>query len=242
MIQCLIVEDEPLQQQMLKSYVDALPNLSLVGIASDAFEAQEIMEKGNPDLIFLDINLPQVSGLDWLRSLNGRPVSVIITTADETRGIEAFDLNVIHYLRKPIDMVDFMGAVNRYRDRIRAPLPQPEDSVPPASDDALYVKDGRDLVRVALQNIMYLESQKSYLKIHQKEKKPITTMMTIKSFEERLPSPPFYRMSRTFIIRCDCVERINGNQLTMCDGHVIQVTGAFQTNLMNLREYIESSK
>jgi DNA-binding LytR/AlgR family response regulator len=242
MINCLIVEDEPLAQELLQTYVDTLPNLTLLGIASDVFEAQAIIDRSKPDLIFLDINLPQVSGIDWLRSLNGQPINVIITTADELRGAEAFDLNVIHYLRKPITMGHFMGAINRYRERTQISALKQEDAPHPVVDEALYVKDGRELVRVALRNIMYVESQRNYLKIHQEEKKPILTLMTIKSIEARLPSPPFYQMNRTFIVRNDCVERINGNQLTLCDGQTVQVTGAFQTNLHRLREHIESNK
>lgn len=242
MIQCLIVEDEPLAQELLQMYVDTLPNLSLLGVVSNVFEAQLIIERNKPDLVFLDINLPQVSGIDWLRSLNGQSINVIITTADETRGAEAFDLNVIHYLRKPITMSNFMGAVNRYRERSQATIARGGDTPNGTTDEALYVKDGRELVRVTLRNILYLEAQGGYLKICQEEKKPLLTLMTIKSFEERLPSPPFYRMNRTFIVRNDCVERISGNQLTLCDGQTLQVTNAFQDNLMRLREHIKLNK
>lgn len=242
MIQCLIVEDEPLAQELLQTYIETLPNLTLAGIASDVFEAQSLIEMNKPDLIFLDINLPQVSGIDWLRSLNGQPINVIITTADETRGAEAFDLNVIHYLRKPITMSNFMGAVNRFRERSKAAILREGEPADVTADDVLYVKDGRELVRVALRNIQYLEAQGGYLKICQEERKPILTLMTLKSLEERLPSPPFYRMNRTFIIRKDCVERINRNQLTLCDGQTLHVTSAFQDNLMRLHEHIETNK
>ena len=238
MIQCLIVEDEPLAQELLQTYVETLPDLNLIGIASNVFEAQSLMEHTKPDLIFLDINLPQVSGIDWLRSLNGQSINVIITTADESRGAEAYDLNVIHYLRKPITMGHFMGAVNRYRERTASPLAAHVDAVNLNVEEALYVKDGRDQVRVALRNILYVEAEGGYLKIHQEEKPTLLTLMSLTALEGRLPSPPFYRMHRTFIVRNDCVERISGNQLTLCDGQIVNVTTGYQKNLIKLRKHL----
>ncbi len=231
MIECLIVEDEPPAQQLLRKHINTLPNLSLVGVASNVFEAQELIEKKKPDLIFLDINLRQVNGLDWLRSLGGQPVNIIITTGDESRGADAFDLNVIHYLRKPITIDKFMLAINRYKDRTQlTPV-----------DRFLCLKDGRELVRVPHRSILYMEAQDGYVKICQEEKMPFLALTTMKQLEEKLPSPPFYRMNRTFIVRNDSVERINGNQLTLCDGQTLTVSDTYQSNLKRLREHIDAN-
>lgn len=230
MIQCLIVEDEPPAQKMLTGYINTLPGLALMGVASNVFEAQEFIERKMPDLIFLDINLPQVNGIDWLRSLEVKPANVIFTTADLSRGVDAFDLNVIHYLHKPYKIDKFMTAINRYRDR----------TLVTNTDRSLYLKNGRELIRVPHRSILYLEAQDGYIKIHQDEKKPFLTVSTMKDLEEKLPSPPFYRMNRTFIVRHDCVERINGNQLTLCDGQVVTVSDSYVGNLKLLRGYIDS--
>lgn len=242
MIQCLIVEDEPPAQKLLTEHINTLPSLALIGVASNVFEAQELVEKQKPDLIFLDLNLPQVNGLDWLRSLGGQPLNVIITTGDESRGADAFDLNVIHYLRKPITIDKFMLAVNRYRDRTQVLQANPRGLADVQVEQALYLKDGRELVRVPHRSIMYLEAQDGYVKICQEEKKPFLAITTMKLLEGKLPSPPFYRMNRTFIVRHDCVERINGNQLTLCDGQTVLVSETYLGNLKHLREHIGGSE
>ena len=238
LIKCLIVEDEPLAQEAMIEHVASVPFLSLVGMAGNVFEAQALVDRMYPDLIFLDINLPRVNGLDWLSSMERNRVNVIVVTANPHFALESYDYNVIDFLLKPVRPEKFLRAVNRFRDRLQI---RSQNAVPPSltnEENSLFVKDGRDLVRIAFNSIQYVEAQGGYVNIKQ-EKDSILTLETLNDLQQKLPSPPFFRLNRSVIIRMDCIDRIVGNTLTLCDGKVINVTATYLENFTKLREVIQ---
>lgn len=236
-LSCLIIEDEPLAQEILVDHVNTVPFLSLAGVASNVFEAMNLMDQTNPDLILLDINLPRLNGLDWLRTLERGPVNVIVTTANPTYAIEGYDLNLIDYLLKPIRLERFVKAVNRFRERLTL---SPAALTPPArlpEPMALFVKEGKELVRIAYDDIMFIEGMDDYVRIH-KDSEVIVTPMRMAKVEELLPSPPFYRLNRSFIVQQECVDRVAGNQVTLCTGTKLVVTRMYQNTFQTMLRHI----
>lgn len=196
-IRCLIVDDEPLALDVLESYLTNDSELEMVGKAENALEAAEILRKNKVDIIFLDIHMPEIDGISFVRSLTNPPL-IVFTTAYSEYAITGFELNAIDYLLKPISPERFEQAVNKAREyfniRSQAPASNPE-----IEEDSIFIKANQKQQKVSFSNILYVEAFADYVKIFTPEKR-LVTLQTMKNMEQKLPADLFCRIHRSFIV------------------------------------------
>lgn len=201
---CLIVDDEPPALRILGSYVEQLPTLELVGKCSNAFEAMEVLARTQVDILFLDIKMPRLTGTVFLRSLKDPP-KVIFTTAYQEFAVEAFDLEAIDYLLKPVSFERFIRAVNKVCGRAGI-AGQTDNALTRGESPAfLYFRSERKMVKVLMDDILYVESLKDYIRIVRRGEKPLVVKKSIASMDDMLPAGKFLRIHRSFIIAKDKV-------------------------------------
>lgn len=222
MLRCLLVDDEPLALRLLASFVARVPGLELVGTCRSALEARELLRWEPVDVIFLDIQMPDLTGVEFVRSL--RPEALIIfTTAYESFAVEGFALNAVDYLLKPIAFDRFLQAAQRAQDRLATP---PEPAAPAAADDYLFIKADYHSQRVSLRDIRYLEGLKDYVKVFTASPRPLLTLKSLKAFEERLPATDFVRVHRSYIVALGHIDSIRKNRIYLGEA-IIPVGEAF---------------
>ena len=192
---CLIVDDEPLALKIIKNYIDLVENLSIVATCSNALQAMEILKKEKVDLLFLDIQMPKLNGIGFIKTLVHAP-KIIFTTAYKEYAVDAFDLNAVDYLLKPISLERFLKAVNKVTnaDTVSAQI------IAPPKQGFLYFRSERKMVKVFLDDMVYIESLKDYIKIHRLADKPLMVKQSISTIEAMLPPDLFLRIHRSFII------------------------------------------
>lgn len=204
---CIIVEDEPIAVEILEHYMRNMPDLELVAKCSNAIEALQVLRNNEIDLMFLDIHMPKISGLDLLKTLN-RPPKVIITTAHRKYAIDGFELNVVDYLLKPFSFERFLKGIDKYYQHIKAPAGVNTEMIEAKEDNFfIYVKTDRKILKVFLDEIYYLESMKDYVIIHKKDEK-IITKQQIGNFEQQLPSKYFLRIHRSYIVAISKIQAV----------------------------------
>jgi len=208
MINVIIVDDEPLAQDVLETLISQMPQLNLVQKCNNAIEANNVLQKEVIDLMFLDIQMPQITGVDFLRSLTNPP-EVIFTTAHNQYALEGFELNVIDYLMKPISMDRFMKAVNKATEKIGSGNGEGGDA---DGEDFIFVKSDKKLVKIKYDDIIYIEGLKDYVIIRCREGRVIT-LQTMKSLEAKLPNNLFKRIHRSYIVSIDKINAFVGNSV-----------------------------
>jgi len=209
-IRTIIVEDEPLAREGLKSYIREIDSLELCAVCENALDANEVLKEEKPDLMFLDIQMPKITGIDFLKSLQSPPM-VILTTAYPNYALQGFELDVVDYLVKPYPFDRFLKAVNKAKDLYHLKQ-HPKEY--PSTKDAMFLKVDNVLKRVILNDIIYIEGMENYVALHTKEGRMIT-LMTMKSMEETLPTENFLRVHKTYIISKNHVKGIEGNEIDM---------------------------
>lgn len=212
MIKCLIVDDEPLSRQVLKGFVSDHPDLELAGECKDALEAMSFLEKHGVDLLFLDINMPKLSGVNFYKTLQNKP-EVIFTTAYSEFAVEGFELNAIDYLMKPIAFERFIKAIQKAKDK----LGQNSSSSP--VQDYIMLKADKKMYRTPFEDILFCEALGDYVKVHLSDKVLIVTT-TMKKLLTELPEQIFLRTHKSYIINKTKVEYIEGNQIKIGEGMV----------------------
>ncbi|MCB0548951.1 MAG: response regulator transcription factor [Phaeodactylibacter sp.] len=217
MINVIIVDDEPLAQDVLETYIEKIPELNLVQKCSNALEANEALKNHDIGLMFLDIQMPQLTGVDFLKTLSHPPL-VIFTTAYPNYAIEGFELNALDYLLKPISLERFMKAVNKALEQLElqsrsgaAPVAEGEEE-----PDFIFVKADKKLVKINYADIIYIEGLKDYVIIRM-ENSRVITLQTMKSLEEKLPQSAFKRIHRSYIVNVDKIEAIVGNMIEVME-------------------------
>ena len=219
MINVIIVDDEPLAQDVLETYVEKVPDLNLVAKCSNAFEANEALKENEIDLMFLDIQMPQLTGIDFLKTLT-KPPLVIFTTAYPNYAIEGFELNAMDYLLKPISVDRFMKAVNKCIEQIELQKKDAGSTKPGMGEEGgpefFFVKADKKLVKVKFADIIYIEGLKDYVIIRMDESRVIT-LQTMKSLEEKLPSDMFRRIHRSYIVNIDRINAVVGNMIEVVE-------------------------
>jgi DNA-binding LytR/AlgR family response regulator len=196
---CLIIEDEPLAADVLKDYIAQLPGLKLAGVCENVFTATEKMHAEKIDIIFLDINLPKVNGLNFLKSMTGN-YHIILTTAYHQYALDGFNLNVVDYLLKPIEFSRFLQAVNKVYDRIKTVS---ETTLPDTHERKFYFFNAdKKNVKVFADEILYIESLKDYVRIHTTEKK-IITKFQIGEMERMMNEKNFIRIHKSYIVNVE---------------------------------------
>jgi DNA-binding LytR/AlgR family response regulator len=224
-IRCMIVDDEPLARDILKNHIAATPGLVLVKTCINASEAYEGIHQHTIDLIFLDIQMPVISGTEFLRSLRKAPL-VIFTTAYHNYAVEGFELNSVDYLLKPITYDRFYQAIEKVKDRMRANI----STAPASMADYIFIKQDSRLTKVPFNNIRYIEAEKDFSTVYLHDKK-ILAGMHLKLFESMLPEQLFVRVHRSFIINLSKVNSINGNMVEL-DKAEIPIGANYKENLL----------
>lgn len=210
-IKCLAIDDEPLALQQISAYIDRTPFLEKMALCQSAFEAIEFTDQQPVDLMFVDINMPDLNGLDFVKSLKNKPF-IIFTTAYSEYALEGFKVDAVDYILKPISYDEFLRAVNKVRDRMAATAAVTSETVT-MNKESLFVKSEYKLVRIQLSDIKYIESANEYIQIHLETDKPITTLVRLKTIEGELPKDKFMRVHRSFIVNLDKVKVIDRNRI-----------------------------
>ena len=213
MIRCLAIDDEPLALQQIVAYINKVPFLELAAQCQSALEARQFLENDTVDAIFCDINMPDLNGMDFVKSLTVPPL-IVFTTAYSEYAVEGFRVNAVDYLLKPFGLQDFQRAANRLRERLEGDL-TPHSSLPTSQDDTLFLKTDYRIVKVSIADIRYVEAMSEYLKVWlEDQSKPIITLLSMKKMEERLPDY-FMRIHRSYIINLTKIQEVNKNRVIM---------------------------
>lgn len=210
-MKALIIDDEPLAQEVIETYINQMPNLELVGKCLNAFEANEKLKSNDVDLIFLDIQMPEINGIDFLKSLSSPPL-VIFTTAFSEHAVEGFELNAVDYLLKPISVDRFMKAVNKAEEVFEKNGGESNTE----TDEYMFVKADKKLIRVNFEDIIYIEGLKDYVIIKLANSR-IITLQTMKSLEAKLPSKYFKRIHRSYIMNIKKIKAVMGNMVEVIE-------------------------
>lgn len=216
MIRCIAIDDEPLSLAQISTYISKIPYLELVGKCRDALEAMKIISETQVDLMFVDINMPDLNGLDFVRSLNQKP-KVIFTTAYSEYAIEGYKVEAVDYLLKPFSFQDLLGAADRAR-RLIEDKPIEELKV---QDNSIFVKSEYRITRIDVSDIKYVESMGEYLRIFlEGQPKPLMPLMSMKRMEEILPAKNFMRVHRSYIVNLDKIQEISRMRIIFDDVYI----------------------
>ena len=228
MMKCIIVDDEPLARDILMEFTGKVPFLELKASCKNGFEALEILQKEKIDLIFLDIQMPDINGIQLYKSLNYRPM-VIFTTAYSNYAVTGFDLDAVDYLVKPFAFQRFLKAVNKAHEQIK----EPRTTVSDTNRDFLFVKDGTKIIKVVYNDILYLEGMKDYVKIVLKEGKMVMPLISMQNIMEKLPAGQFVRIHRSYIVPLSKIETVEKNRVVIA-GKWLPVGNSYKNNLMEV--------
>ena len=212
---CIIVEDEPLARNLLTDYVKKVPFLKLVQACSNPMDALEVLRNNPVDILFLDIQMPEITGITFLKILQKKPL-VILTTAYSEYAIESYELDVVDYLLKPITFDRFLKAVDKASQRLRTtsdvtstPAERTETE---STQSFVFVKDGTKLVKVNFDDILYVEGLKDYVTIHTRQQK-VVSLQRLKSLEMQLPADKFIRIHHSYIIALKAIDAIHKGEV-----------------------------
>lgn len=222
---CLIVDDEPIAQNIVKGFVQQTPQLELVGICDNAMEALKILRTRSIDLLFLDIEMPMLSGLSFLKTLPHAPAT-IITTAYREFAVEGFELNVVDYLLKPFSFERFLRAVNKLE------TPQPAIHKAPQGQDYHYFKADRKQVKVFFDDILFIEGMSNYVRIHLKDRQLIV-YQRLTDLEKTLPAQAFIRIHRSYIISLRNIEAYDQNKVEIA-GRNLPIGATYRAGFANV--------
>lgn len=234
MINCIVIDDEPLAVEILEDFITKVPAMQLVGKYTNALAALEQLENEEIDLLFLDIKMPDISGIDFFTSLKRKP-AVIFTTAYQEYAVESYNLDAIDYLVKPIPFNRFLNAVGKVQEHISA-LKNIKKEVPAISNGRkfIFIKTEYKIVRIELDDILYIEGLKDYSKIYLKDNpKPIFTLQNLKSFETKFQSEEFIRVHRSYIVSVNKINMICKNRVVIGQTD-IPVSIGFRNNLLDV--------
>lgn len=219
MINVLAIDDEPLALQQLAAYIGKVPFFNLAGECSSALQAKELMEKTQIDAIFCDINMPDLSGMDFVKQLKNRPI-VVFTTAYSKYAVEGYKVDALDYLLKPFGLEEFKESADKGKKQYDLIHGQSAASVVDGKDemtitDSLFVKTEGKMVKISIAEISYIEGMSEYLKIHfASDRRPVIVLFSMKRMEEKLPAN-FMRVHRSFIVNLDRIKEVNKNRIVL---------------------------
>ena len=231
MMRCMVIDDEQLVRELLEDNIRQIPFLECVRSCRNALEAAEALQSDPVDLLFLDIQMPRVNGLQFLQSLSDPPL-VILVTAYEQYALEGFNLRAVDYLLKPFSFERFLKACNRAHELFR--LRQNDKPGVPAGPQDFFVNVEYALVKIVVTDILYIEGVKDYIKIYLSgAQRPVLTRMTLKSIEERLPPPAFIRIHKSFLVAVGKITTIKRD--LVCIGNTeLPVSVSYKMNITRL--------
>lgn len=230
-LQCLVVDDEPLARKLLVDYISKIPSLALVGTCTNPLEAREVLQANKVDLLFLDIQMPEITGINFLKTVKVQPM-VILTTAYSEYALEGYELDVVDYLLKPITFERFLKAIEKVNLRT-APIPIAGETVQgnASEQEFVFVKDGTKIIKVKYDDILYVEGLKDYVVIHTPNKK-ITSLQRMKAMETELPEAKFIRIHNSFIVALDAIESIQKNEV-LIGGKLLPISDTYKKSFMD---------
>ena len=227
---CIIIEDQPPAQRVLKKYIDDLGSLELIGTFSDAIQAMEFLKSNQVDLMFLDIHLPKISGIDFLKTLS-HPPAVILTTAFPDYALESYDLDVVDYLLKPFSFQRFVKAVAKIPNRSFTEIKEAGVSGIPSEKREIFIKSGYDLIKITLADVLYIKSDADYTEVFLPNKKQLSSE-PLRYWLEQLDAAKFHRVHKSYIIQTTKIEKISSNQIHLEDGTVIPMGRAYKEEFL----------
>lgn len=232
-LNCALVDDEPLALDLLETYVRKTPFLNLVGKCSSAVAAMKELQEKTVDLLFLDIQMPELSGLEYSKMVNPE-TRIVFTTAFGQYALDGYRVNALDYLLKPISYKDFLEAANKALSWFEMKENASSGgNVVKVEDDCIYVKSDYKLVQIKLKDILYVEGLKDYVKIYiENEPKAILSLMSMKAMEERLPSSHFIRVHRSFIVQKNKIKIIDRGRIVFGKEY-IPVSDSYKQELQN---------
>ncbi|HSV11097.1 MAG TPA: LytTR family transcriptional regulator DNA-binding domain-containing protein [Hanamia sp.] len=232
MIQCIAVDDEKLVLDLLVDNISQVPYLQLVKACKNAIEATSVLQNEKIDLIFLDIQMPRLSGLQFIQTLQ-QPPMIILITAYEKYALESYNLNVVDYLLKPVSFERFLKACNKAKELFDLKNDKNIQPVEPTHDH-IFVNVEYTLVKILYSDILFIEGLKDYIKIHlASSAKPVLTKMTLKAMEEKLPADKFCRIHKSYIVNVDKISVIKRDLVTI-GNHEIPVSDFYKENLSRI--------
>lgn len=228
-ITCIIVDDEPLALGLLEKYVLMTPFLELVGQCSSAIQALEMLEKNSIQLIFLDIQMPELNGIA-LSKMISKNTKVVFTTAFDQYAIEGFKVNAIDYLLKPFNYEEFFTAANKAKEWIELTAPDTSNS----QGDYIFIRSEYKLIKILLSDVLYFEGAKDYIKIWLADNpRPLLTLMSLKALENQLSSANFMRIHRSFIIALDKIHAVERNHVVINSDTRILIAEQYKDNFQH---------
>lgn len=230
-LKCIAIDDEPLALDIITGYIEKNPHLELVGRYTNGMKALEFLEKNPMDLIFIDIQMPDLTGFQIIERLNIKP-SIIFTTAYGEYAIDGFKVNAIDYLLKPIDYPDFEKAVDKALQWHSAKTDVRSNK------KFLYIKSGYKIIRLNFDDITYIQGMSEYIKIHSSASKPIMSLLSLKILEGQLPPDRFMRVHKSFIVNLDKVNIVERGEIYYDDGTIIPVSPQYKDKF---NDFIENN-
>ena len=209
-IKCIALDDEPLALEKMANYIRKTPFLELVGACRSGFEVIDCLSETEADLLFADINMPDINGLDFVKTLDKKP-QVIFTTAFSEYAFEGFKVNALDYLLKPIGYNDFLRAANKARNHFKTISSFPEKRN--AEKKYLFVKSDYKIVKINIDDIIYIEGMREYVRIHLTTCKPVMPLISLRALEEELPSDKFMRVHRSYIVNLQKITTLDHSRI-----------------------------
>lgn len=231
LISCLIVDDEPVAREIIASHLSKFPHVRIIGNCSNAIDAFDLINKHKIDLIFLDINMPEISGISFARSINP-DIKIIFTTAYRDYAVEGFELRAVDYLLKPISFERLSKALNNFYTSFQSSI-APNVSTPDTVD-FMFVRSDRKMIKLDYKDIVYIESYSDYLKIHSNDR-TIVTRETISAIEAKLPKQQFIRIHRSYIISIQHIQSFT-NEYVIIQGKSLSISRSYKKEVLNLLE------
>lgn len=229
-LKCVAIDDEPLALELLQEYISRFPQLKLVHTFDDAISAVELLRNTKVDLLFIDINMPDITGIDLVRSLQEKPL-VIFTTAHKQFAIEGFELDAVDYLLKPINFDRFTRAVHKAIDYYKY-----KNTLSQEENDSLFVHAEYKLVKIPLNDIEYIESLEDYIKIHIAGAKPVLTLLSMKKVLEKLPADKFQRIHRSYIVAVSRVKAIQNRKVQLSSAVELPISDSYVQFINNWKK------
>lgn len=232
MIRCIAIDDEPLALRQIAGYIEKTPFLELVATFESALEALNFLNHNKIDLMFVDIQMPDLSGMDLVKSLDEKP-EIIFTTAFSEYAVEGFKVDALDYLLKPLDYASFLKAANKAQshfERIKTGIQELD-----LNANYLFIKSDYKIIRLELEKILYIEGMREYVRIHLENAKPVMTLISMKKIEQKLPSSHFMRVHRSFIVNLDKITTVEKSRIVF-DKDYIPVSEQYKATFQKFIE------
>ena len=229
-VNCIIVDDEPVAREILENHLERIDTITVVASCKNAIEAFKIINTHPVDLIFLDINMPDISGLSFAKSMS-KEYKVIFTTAYREYAVEGFDLKAVDYLLKPISFERLLQGINKFVEESSAIVPRQSEEIHIEKDDSIFVRSDRKMVKVNFKDIVFIESLSDYIKIHLEGQKVLVTRDTLSNIEARLPISDFIRIHRSFIVSMHKIETFTSDTIGI-GKHEVPISRSYRDTVL----------